>query len=173
MKAPRLMRRAVSTPKRIGLVSAAEAAASVESNPAHRRALHVPRTIWHRESGVPFPVGRPIILEGGVVMPVEKLAVDSRFLMQHGQIATVTAVEPPAWWQPPADRPDNGKTLDRRVIGRSERFGNAVIDLFFLGRTVTTTPDHLFYSFSRKTICPRSNCISANFWPPTTAAPRR
>ena len=101
-----------------------------------------------------FSVRRAFILEGGVVMSVERLAVGARFLMQHGEIATVTAVQPPAWWEPPADRPSKGKTLDRRVIGRSERFGNAVLDLSFLGRTVTTTPDHLFYSFSRKTYLP-------------------
>ena len=101
-----------------------------------------------------FPVGHLIILEGGLVEPVEKLGVGVRFIMQHGEIATVTAIASPDWWEPLPLRPLKGKVYERRVVGRSERYGNAVLDVTFLGRTVTTTPDHLFYSASRRMYLP-------------------
>ncbi len=101
-----------------------------------------------------FPVGRIIVLEGGFVTPVEKLAVGSRFVMQDGEIATVTAVKPPVWYEPPTDQPIQGRFTGRRVIGRSERVGNEVIDLTFCGQKVTASPDHLFYSVSRRAYLP-------------------
>ena len=49
-----------------------------------------------------FPVGRLVVLDGGLVLPVERLEAGIRFVMQRGEIATVTAVEPPKWWEPPS-----------------------------------------------------------------------
>ncbi len=107
-----------------------------------------PANVWYY-----FPVGRLVALNGGFVLPVERLDVGARFLMQGGEIATVTAVEPPEWWEPPADQPVKGRQVGR-VVGWVERIGNVVIDLSFLAQTVTTTPDHPFWSATRKTYVP-------------------
>ncbi len=101
-----------------------------------------------------FPVGRLVVLDGGLVLPVERLEAGIRFVMQRGEIATVTAVEPPKWWEPPSDRPVSSHRYERRVIGKVEHIGNVVIDLTLLGQTVTTTPDHLFRSATRNAYVP-------------------
>lgn len=104
--------------------------------------------------GYSFPVDRAIVLEGGTVTTAAKLTVGARFIMQHGEIATVKSVDPPEWWEPPSDRFIDGHLRANRVVGKSERIGNAVIDLSFGGQTITTTPGHLFYSASRRKYVP-------------------
>ena len=83
-----------------------------------------------------------------------RLTVGSRFVMQHGEIATVRSIDPPEWWEPPSDGPTDGRHCTGRVVGTSERMGNVVIDLLIGGKTITTTPGHLFYSASRRKYVP-------------------
>ena len=74
--------------------------------------------------------------------------------MQHGEIPTVMAVDPPKWWEPPSDRLIDGRLRTNRVVGTSERIGYVVLDLSIGGETITTTPGHLFYSASRRRYLP-------------------
>ena len=97
-----------------------------------------------------FEVGRLIPLDGGFVVPVERLQAGMRFLLDNGSVATVTAVEPPKVWEPPPSEPNEDGNYLRRVIGRVKRTGFIVLDLYFGGQTITTTPGHLFYSLDRR-----------------------
>jgi len=97
-----------------------------------------------------FEVGRLIPLDGGFVVPVERLQAGMRFLLDNGSVATVTAVEPPKVWEPPPSEPNEDGNYLRRVIGRVKRTGFMVLDLYFGGQTITTTPGHLFYSLDRR-----------------------
>ncbi len=101
-----------------------------------------------------FPIGRLIVLEGGFVLPVEKLKVGNRFLMQRGVIATVTEVHEPEWYDPPSTKPDAEGLYYKRVIGKVEHTGNVVMDVSFLGMTVTSTPDHGYFSVTRNRYVP-------------------
>lgn len=101
-----------------------------------------------------FPVEQPIILANDVVIPAEWLQAEMRFRMQEGVLGTVTAVERPEVWEPPSSVPDKNGRYVRRVLGTIKHKGVAVIDVTFRGQTVTGTPDHLWYSVSRKAWIP-------------------
>ena len=102
-----------------------------------------------------FPIGRPIVLEGGFVLPVEKLKVGNRFLMQRGVIATVTVFRSMSRSGMIRHRRSPTLGLDyKRVIGKVEHTGNVVMDVSFLGMTVTSTPDHGYFSVTRNRYVP-------------------
>jgi hypothetical protein len=97
-----------------------------------------------------FEVGHLFPLVGGYVVPVEKVEPGMQFHLDNGAIATVMAVRPPKVWEPPPSEPNEDGNYLRRVIGRIKRTGFMVLDLFFGGQTITTTPGHLFYSLDRR-----------------------
>jgi hypothetical protein len=101
-----------------------------------------------------FRVEHPFILESGNVIRAEWLQAGARFRMEDGAWGTVTAVEPPKVWGPPNPVPDKDGNYQRRVLGTIKHKGYAVIDVRFGGQTVTGTPDHLWYSASRKAWVP-------------------
>lgn len=101
-----------------------------------------------------FPVERLIVLTNGNVVLAEWLQPGMQFRMEGGDIGTVTAVEVPKVWEPPSRIPDqNGRYL-RRVLGTIKHKGFVVMDITFGGQTVTGTPDHRWYSVSRKAWVP-------------------
>jgi Pretoxin HINT domain len=65
-----------------------------------------------------------------------------------------TAVEPTKVWEPPSSTPDRHGNYARRVLGTIKHKGFAVLDVTFGGQTVTTSPDHLFWSASREAWVP-------------------
>jgi hypothetical protein len=101
-----------------------------------------------------FRVEHPFILESGNVIRAEWLQTGARFRMEDGAWGTVTAVEPPKLWGPPNPVPDKDGNYQRRVLGTIKHIGYAVIDVRFGGQTITGTPDHLWYSASRKAWVP-------------------
>ena len=101
-----------------------------------------------------FWVEHPFILESGNVIRAEWLQAGARFRMEDGAWGTVTAVEPPKVWGPPNPVPDKDGNYHRRVLGTIKHNGYAVIDVRFGGQTITGTPDHLWYSASRKAWVP-------------------
>jgi hypothetical protein len=72
-----------------------------------------------------------------------------RFRLGDGAHGTITAVEPPRVWGPPSRAPNRDGNYARRVLGRVKHKGYVVLDVSFGGTTVTSTPNHLFYSASR------------------------
>lgn len=101
-----------------------------------------------------FPVQQPLILTSGNVIPAEWLQAGMQFRMQDGETGTVTAVEPPKVWEPPSRVTDQYGRYQRRVLGTIKHKGLVVIDITFGGQTVTGTPDHDWYSVSRKAWVP-------------------
>ena len=101
-----------------------------------------------------FWVEHPFILESGNVIRAGWLQAGARFRMEDGAWGTVTAVEPPKVWGPPNPVPDKDGNYHRRVLGTIKHNGYAVIDVRFGGQTITGTPDHLWYSASRKAWVP-------------------
>jgi len=101
-----------------------------------------------------FPVNHLFILESGNVVRADWLQAGARFRMEDGAWGTVTAVEPPKVWGPPNPVPDKDGNYERRVLGTIKHKGHAVIDVRFGGQTITGTPDHLWYSASRKAWVP-------------------
>jgi|GEM_PF-5870492 len=101
-----------------------------------------------------FPVDQPIILDNGSVVPARWLQAGMLFRMEDGSLGTVTAVEPPKVWEPPSRVPDRHGNYARRVLGTIKHRGYIVLDVTFGGTTVTTTPDHRFYSASREAWVP-------------------
>lgn len=96
-----------------------------------------------------FPVDQLFLLEDGRAIPAERLQAGIRFRLDDGSHGTVTAVEPPKVWGPPSRTPNRDGNYARRVLGRVKHKGYVVLDVTFSGTTVTTTPNHLFYSASR------------------------
>ncbi len=96
-----------------------------------------------------FPVEQLFLLEDGSVIPAVWLQPGMRFRLEDGAHGTVTAVEPPRVWEPPSRIPNRDGNYARRVLGRVKHKGYVVLDVTFGGTTVTTTPNHLFYSASR------------------------
>jgi len=76
------------------------------------------------------------------------------FRMEDGALGTVTAVDPPKVWEPPSCIPDRHGNYVRRVLGTIKHKGFAVLDVTFGGQTVTTSPDHPFWSASREAWVP-------------------
>lgn len=101
-----------------------------------------------------FPVDQSIILDNGSVIPARWLRAGMLFRMEDGTLGTVTAVEPPKVWEPPSRTPDRHGNYARRVLGTIKHKGFAVLDVTFGGQTVTTSPDHLFWSASREAWVP-------------------
>lgn len=101
-----------------------------------------------------FPVDLLIVLTHGGVLRAEWLQPGMQFRMEDGILGTVTAVEPPKVWEPPSRVPDKHGRYLRRVLGTIKHKGFVVIDITFGGQTVTGTPDHLWYSVSRKAWVP-------------------
>jgi hypothetical protein len=97
-----------------------------------------------------FPVDQQIILDNGSVIPARWLQAGMLFRMEDGTLGTVTAVEPTKVWGPPSPTPDRHGNYARRVLGTIKHKGFAVLDVTFGGQTVTTSPDHLFWSASRE-----------------------
>ncbi len=101
-----------------------------------------------------FPVDQPIILDNSSVIPAKWLQAGMLFRMEDGTLGTVTAVEPPKVWEPPSRIPNRHGNYARRVLGTIKHKGVAVLDVTFGGQTVTTSPDHLFWSASREAWVP-------------------
>ena len=101
-----------------------------------------------------FPVDQQIILDNGSVVPARWLQAGILFRMEDGTLGTVTEVEPTKVWEPPSRIPDRHGNYARRVLGTIKHKGFAVLDVTFGGQTVTTTPDHLFWSASREAWVP-------------------
>ncbi|HMP03758.1 MAG TPA: polymorphic toxin-type HINT domain-containing protein [Gemmatales bacterium] len=101
-----------------------------------------------------FPVDLPVILANGNVVPAEWLQPGMQFLMEDGILGTVTEVEPPKVWEPPSRVRDQHGRCPMRVLGTIKHKGFVVIDITFGGQTVTGTPDHLWYSVTRKAWVP-------------------
>jgi hypothetical protein len=96
-----------------------------------------------------FPVEQLFLLEDGSAIPAEWLQPGMRFRLDDGSQGTVTAVEPPRVWEPPSRIPNRDGNYARRVLGRVKHKGYVVLDVTFGGTTITTTPNHLFYSANR------------------------
>ncbi len=96
-----------------------------------------------------FEIGRMVLLASGYVLPVEGLEPGMRFVLEDGQIATITEVEAPKVWQPPSDVPDQNGNFNGRVIGTIKRTGFMTMELVFGGEKVRTTSAHPFWSVNR------------------------
>lgn len=101
-----------------------------------------------------FPVERSIVLASGNVVRAEWLVAGAQFRMEDGSIGTVTAVDPPKLWPPSSRIPDQNGNYARRILGTIKHKGYSAIDVTFGGQTFTGTPDHLWYSLSRKAWVP-------------------
>lgn len=84
----------------------------------------------------------------------EWLQAGMQFRMEDGGVGTVTAVEPPMVWLAPSRLRDGHGNYHRRVLGTIKHKGFAVLDVTFGGQTITGTPDHRWYSVSRKAWVP-------------------
>ncbi len=104
-----------------------------------------------------FPAEQVFLLEDGGAIPAKWLQPGMRFRLDDGSQGTVTAVEPPRVWGPPSRIPNRDGNYARRVLGRVKHKGYEVLDVTFGGTTVTTTPNHLFYSASRGAWVPVSS----------------
>jgi hypothetical protein len=104
-----------------------------------------------------FQVEQLFLLEDGSVLPAAWLQPGMRFRLDDGSQGTVTAVEPPRVWGPPSRIPNPDGNYARRVLGRVKHKGYEVLDVTFGGTTITTTPNHLFYSASRGAWVPVSS----------------
>jgi SEC-C motif len=104
-----------------------------------------------------FPVEQLFLLEDGGAIPAEWLQPGMRFRLDDGSQGTVTAVEPPRVWGPPSRIPNHDGNYARRVLGRVKHKGYEVLDVTFGDTTITTTPNHLFYSASRGSWVPISS----------------
>jgi SEC-C motif/Pretoxin HINT domain len=96
-----------------------------------------------------FPVEQLFLLEDGSVLPAAWLQPGMQFRLEDDTWGTVTAVKPPRVWEPPSRTPNRDGNYARRVLGRVKHKGYVVLDVTFGGTTVTTTPNHLFYSANR------------------------
>ncbi len=97
-----------------------------------------------------FPVDRPVILTSGNVVRAGWLQPGAQFRLEDGGIGTVTAVEPAQLWEPPSRIPDAHGNYLRRVVGTIKHKGYVLIDVTFAGQKITGTPDHPWYSVTRK-----------------------
>jgi hypothetical protein len=93
-----------------------------------------------------FPLGKFVGLASGGVRRIERVTAGTKFKLEGGGIATVTAVEPLMPW--PEEHKDDGKR-QRRVIGTVKHTGAIVLDVIVGQTTLTTTPGHLFWSVTR------------------------
>lgn len=109
-----------------------------------------PEPFGHAEVSYSFEAGLLVPLEGGYVVPVERLQPGMQFMLDNGAVGTVTDVGQPKVCEPPPAEPDADGNYARRVLGRIKHTGFMVLDLSFAGLTVTTTPGHLFYSLDRR-----------------------
>ncbi len=127
-----------------------------DGQPVKRVPVHYtyPEPFGHAECVYCFPVDQLIILSNGNVVFAEWLQSGMLFRMERGDIGTVTAVETPKVWESPSRVPDQHGRYSRRVLGTIKHKSFVVIDITFGGQTVTGTPDHLWYSVTRKAWVP-------------------
>jgi hypothetical protein len=118
----------------------------VERIPVH---YTYPEPFGEAECVYCFPVEQLFLLADGSVIPAEWLRQGMRFRLEDGSQGAVAAIEPPRVWEPPSRIPNRDGNYARRVLGRVKHKGYVVLDVTFGGTTVTTTPNHLFYSASR------------------------
>ncbi|MBX9681577.1 MAG: SEC-C domain-containing protein [Gemmataceae bacterium] len=132
------------------------ASSNGDDRPIKRIPVHYtyPEPFGHAECVYCFPVDRLIILVNGSVVLAEWLQPGMQFRMEDGQFGNVTAVEPSKVWEPPSRVPDQYGRYARRVLGTIKHKGFVLIDITFGGQTVSGTPDHRWYSASRKAWVP-------------------
>ena len=102
------------------------------------------------EVGYSFPREPLVILDNGLVLPVERLIPGMRMRLEDGHVATVTKVEDPKTWEPPSRTPNADGLYARRVLGTIKRTGFAVFDLFGGDQSIATPPGHPFWSVDRR-----------------------
>lgn len=118
-----------------------------------------------------FPVDQLVILANGNVTRAEWLQAGYQFRMEDGGLGTVTAVEPPKVWPAPSRVPDRDGNYRRRVLGTIKHKGFAVLDVTFGGQTITGTPDHRWYSVSRRAWVPAQALRRGELLLPTQGTP--
>ena len=127
-----------------------------DERPVLRIPIHYayPEPFGEAECVYCFPVDQLFIFSNGNVIRAEQLQPSMQFRMQEGGLATVTAVEPPKLWGPPSRVPDQFGRYPRRVLGTIKHKGFVLVDVTFGGQTVSATPNHPFYSVTRKAWVP-------------------
>jgi hypothetical protein len=100
-----------------------------------------------------YPAGQTVQLADGRLILNEQLKPGMRVILREGAVATITAVklsyDHP---EPPVDV-GNGLVLSR-VVGTIKHRGPATVDVSWPGYTATSSPDHLYYSVSRRGYVP-------------------
>jgi hypothetical protein len=110
-----------------------------------------PEAFGHAEVTYCFEVGKLVQLATGGACRIEQVSIGTKFELQGGGIATVTKVKPLIPWPEQNPKPDGHGNVRRRVVGTVKHTGAIVIDVTVGSNTLTTTPEHLFWSASRKT----------------------
>jgi hypothetical protein len=100
-----------------------------------------------------YPAGQTVQLADGRLILNEHLKPGMRVILRDGAVATITAVklsyDHP---EPPVDV-GNGLVLSR-VVGTIKHRGPATVDVSWPGYQATSSPDHLYYSVSRRGYVP-------------------
>jgi hypothetical protein len=96
--------------------------------------------------GYSFPREQLVILDNGLVLPVERLFPGMRMRLEDGHVATITKVDARKTWEPPSRTRNADGLYSRRVLGKIKRTGFAVFDLIAGGQSITSTPGHPLWS---------------------------
>ncbi len=95
-----------------------------------------------------YPAGRTVCLVGGDYILNEDLRPGMRAFLGGGTVALITEVSPIYDLPQPPCHQEDGTTISR-VVGTIKHANFQVIDVRWRGGSVTGSPDHLFYSYSR------------------------
>jgi hypothetical protein len=101
-----------------------------------------------------FPVGKLVRLASGGVCRIETLRAGMQFELEGGGFADVTDVRPLRPWPKRDPVPDANGNVLRRVLGTVKHTGAVVVEMRIGSTTLTTTPDHLFWSVTRNNWIP-------------------
>ncbi len=109
-----------------------------------------PEMFGHAEVQLAMPADECVRLVDGRIVGVTDLWQGMQFWMEDGSIGTVTEDRHLLYEMPDPPRPWKNGLWASRVIGNIKHFGYEVIDFRWAGQTVTVTPDHPFWSASRR-----------------------
>jgi hypothetical protein len=109
-----------------------------------------------------FPAGQTFILKNDQSIENDYLKPGMQILLKDGALATITDVrlsyEPP---DPPVHQLD-GRVVSR-VVGTIKHRGFSTVDVSWPGYTATSSPDHPYYSFSRRSYVPAQDLRVGEF----------
>ncbi len=104
-----------------------------------------------QEDGVPaflefliIPADEVMFLDDGNIKPAQELQVGDKIHMQSGKVGLIQSVETELYTPEPIAVNEKGQSL-RRVLAKSKRWTETILNLHTPTEIIETTPEHPFY----------------------------